>query len=337
MKIHSLLFLLSLTLSHALYGWGERGHHVLCEVATRLVANPELSEFLQGRGHQAGHVCNIPDILWRNLPAQDKAGENSHFLDPEPFGYTLDTLPLVFADIATAKGVTRAKLAVDLGSLWWRADQFFRRAKANATAIGLATLPTSAQLQDNSHPYNQAVYQFFTDLYLMGHFAGDASMPYHNTSDYDGWQKGRGGIHSYFESAAVTAQPLQLAEWVYQAAVLLRAQSGVWTSATQKIRAVSIQAMREMPELDALDVLVKPSVAATKTAAKRPPVKESAKRFKSLLVKELARSAALLAEMWDAAYEAGGKPNLKVYRSYRYPLMPDYVPLDYTASRMGEE
>lgn len=333
MKRFFLLSLLTLITSQNGYGWGERGHHVICEVATRLVTNPELGQFLQGRGHQAGHVCNIPDFHWRSLAAQTKPGENSHFMDPENLGYTIDTVPLVFADIAKSKGLSKTQVAIDLGSLWWRADQFFRRARTNAEAAKLAPVPSSTQAQDDKHPYNKAVYQFFTDLYLMGHFAGDASMPYHNTSDYDGWAKGRGGIHSYFETACVTAQGLDLVEEVFQIAAPLRAQASPWTSAVEKIRAVSLLAAADMATLDSLDVLVAPSVESTKTYAKRPPVAESARRFRPLISKELARSAVLLSELWDAAYETGGKPNLKAYRSYRYPLAPDYVPVDYTSPR----
>ena len=31
------------------FAWGERGHHVICEVSTRLVESEELADFLQGR------------------------------------------------------------------------------------------------------------------------------------------------------------------------------------------------------------------------------------------------------------------------------------------------
>jgi len=326
------LSLLVFGLSNVGFGWGERGHHVLCEVATRLVTNTDLAQFLQGRGHQAGHVCNIPDINWRNLPSQTKAGENSHFMNPEALGYTIATVPVVFADIATAKNLPKDQVAIDLGSMWWRADQFWRRAKADAEAAKLAALPTPAEQQDNAHPYNQAVYNFFTDLYLMGHFAGDASMPYHNSTDYDGWAKGRGGIHSFYESTCVSAQGLDLAQAVFKVAEPMRAQASPWTNAVDKIRALSVQAVADTATLESLDVILAPSVQATKTYAKRPSAADAAVRFRPLIVEELARSAALLAEMWDAAYEAGGKPNLKAYRSYRYPLAPDYVPVDYTAS-----
>ncbi len=41
---------------------------------------------------------------------------------------------------------------------------------------------------------------------LMAHFVGDASQPYHNTIDHDGYAAGEGGIHSYFETAAPTSR-----------------------------------------------------------------------------------------------------------------------------------
>ncbi len=329
------MILFSLAVSPSLYGWGERGHHVICEVATRLVLNPDLAQFLQGRGHQAGHVCNIPDIHWRDLPAQTKTGENSHFMNPESLGYTIGTVPTVFTAIASQKQLSVEQVAIDLGSLWWRADQFFRRAQTSAEAAKLAALPQITETQLVTHPYNKAVYQFFTDLFLLGHFAGDASMPYHNTSDYDGWANGRGGIHSFYESACVAAQDLGLVHEVFQIAEPERAQADPWTNTVDKIRAVSLQAVADRATLEQLDVILTPSVLATRTSAKRPPLAESAQRFRPLITKQLAHSAVLLAQLWDAAYEAGGKPNLKAYRSYHYPLNPDYVPPDYTAAPMG--
>jgi hypothetical protein len=66
---------------------------------------------------------------------------------------------------------------------------------------------------------------------------------------------------------------------------------------------------------------------------KVPPERQDpsvgAKRFRELIIKQLATSARALAFLWDAIYQQAGSPDLSGYRSYRYPVKVDFVPLDY--------
>jgi hypothetical protein len=66
-----------------------------------------------------------------------------------------------------------------------------------------------------------------------------------------------------------------------------------------------------------------------KTAAERKPPEENLKNFSSLITEQMARSAVLLAQLWDQMYKEAGEPELKSYKSYRYPLTPEFVTPDY--------
>ena len=88
------LFAIFILLNTSLaFGWGERGHHVICEVASRLVKEPALARFLKSKGHQLGHVCNLHDVQWKSLGAIAKSGDAAHFMDPENLNYEISKVP----------------------------------------------------------------------------------------------------------------------------------------------------------------------------------------------------------------------------------------------------
>ncbi len=316
------------------FGWGERGHHTVCEVATRLIDNPELANFLQGRGHLSGHVCNIPDIHWKDHPENSKVIDASHFMDPENLNYKISEVPLDFNQVIKEKSKSKEQVALELGSLWWRAEQFYRRATEGVKLAKGAEFPDKNDYQSKTHPYNRGVFDFIVNISLMGHFVGDASVPYHNTSDYDGWEKGRGGIHAYYESLSVNALGLDLETKVYEQALLIKKQSKEsgsqgTTSVTAMMKELSSQALNELTQVEDADPLSVPSDKETKTYAKRPSAEKGAAVFKALIIPQMARSSIVLAKLWEKAWEAGGSVSFKGYKSYRYPLAPEIVPLDY--------
>jgi hypothetical protein len=315
-------------------GWGERGHHVICEVATRLVESEELFRFLQGRGHMSGHVCNIPDIHWKSHPENAKEIDASHFMDPENLKYKISEVPVDLNRVASEKSKSKEELALELGTLWWRAEQFYRSAVDGVKLAKNASFPDKDELQSKTHPYNWGIFEFVTQISLMGHFVGDASMPYHNTSDYDGWEHGRGGIHAYYESMSVSAMELDLESNVFEQATALKKRTGALKtklnrSVVEMMKELSVESAGEIPQVEALDKILSPSDKETKTYAKRPPVEQGAKVFKELIYSQMARSSLLLATFWEKAWEEGGSVSFKGYRSYQYPLAPKIVPLDY--------
>ncbi|MBX2988470.1 MAG: hypothetical protein KF802_11300 [Bdellovibrionaceae bacterium] len=334
--------------------WGGRGHHVICSSAVHLVQNENLRRFLQGRPHTMGHLCNIPDIYWKSLPPSvSRSGDPAHFLDPEVLGLKVKNIPLDYAKIEKDflgrdnRFKPAAKIfsvADDFGSLWWRADQFFRLITGRKDAFAAAKTPQNRkEEQDDKLPYNQEVYAMMVNMGLMGHFVGDAAQPLHNTADYDGYASGHGGLHSYFEEAVVSAAPANLESRVYEEARRIR--KAPWLKPgppLERLRAFSAESEAELPQLLGKDPIKRKSEArvekgmAIKTPAERHDPSIGWKRYERMITGDMARASRFLAALWDDAYAAAGKPDLSGYRSYRYPFTPDFVPLDYLTPASGE-
>ena len=299
--------------------WGPRGHHEICVAATRLVKEPVLRDFLAGRGHTMGHLCNVPDISWRDIESARKDGDPSHYLNPDKIGKKSATMPSSFREVEEAKLADGTRVGHTAGSLWWRADQFFRLAVMAGKQAAAGTPPKDyAQNQDFSLPYNSGVFGMMTAMGLMGHYVGDASMPLHNHSDYDGKAAGHPGIHAFFEDAAVSTFPLTLVEDLRS-----RASSAKHDyrkgSVVERMRQISVRAEAEIPSMLKADVMT----------PKRATAEKAAPLFKPLILREMADSAAQLAAFWDEIFVQSGRPNLSGYRAYRYPLVPEFVPPEY--------
>ena len=186
------------------------------------------------------------------------------------------------------------------------------------------------------------------NLGVMGHFVGDNSQPFHSTADYDGYKQGHGGIHGFYEDQGVDEEGIDLTVRVEKLAAQMRqmadskdkkeqAKVAFLAAATplEKMRALSSVTVKEINPILALDPVTKPSHIEnvdgreTKTPAERKPISAIQAKFSPLIVTDLARSTALLAELWDEAYAKAGKPDLSAYRSWRYPLTPEFVAPDY--------
>lgn len=336
-----------LMMSSQAYSWGGRGHNVICMAAVHLVKNPELKEFMKFRPHIMGHLCNVPDVYWKSLPPEDrKLGDPTHYINPEKLGLKIADIPTDYKKIETDftgkpskfdESKTLFSVPDEIGSSWWRADQFSRLATEYAKQAKEATPPKGYnEEQNNELPYNKAVNQMMISMGLMGHFIGDMSQPFHNTSDHDGYAANHGGIHSYYEEGAVAAFGADL-----EARIVKQAQS--WKSQKFIEKANVIENCRALCEISASEIkdvlkadkVLKPSSVtidkgmSLKKAAERKPATEMFKGFEPLIVREMARSALLLAHSWDQAYKAGGEPQLNKYRSYLYPFTPDFVKPDY--------
>lgn len=327
------------TLPTICYAWGERGHHTICEVATRLVKEPQLKKFLEPKGHVMGHTCNIPDIYWRDLGALSKPGDQAHFLDPENVGILVNAVPTKLDEYFSLKvGQETPQQKADLlGTLWWRVEQFFDLGSSAGKSAQLAPLPDSKNQQNPDFAFNKNVYTFMLNLGLMGHFVGDASMPFHNSADYDGWVTGHGGIHSFYETQCVAFYDINLTSEVKTAADLLVSQGYVQTgSGVEMTRKISLDSFSEKATVETLDKVLTPSKIVTdehglqtKTYAQREKNEIACPPFHDLIVKQMARSSATLAALWDQAYVSANKPDLNAYKLYKYPLSPDFVPADY--------
>lgn len=314
------------------FGWSERGHHAICAVATRLVKTPELSSFLLPKGHMMGHLCNIPDISWRSLSEKEtRVGNPTHYFEPDLYGVPLEKVPLNFDEAAVFFSKFTKDFPTDIGSAWWRAAQFYNL----AIAAGKRRLKTAKQ--DDAQ---NEILTMVTDMGVMGHFVGDIVQPFHNTSDYDGWKSGHGGIHSYYEGASVDALPLDFESEIFAAAnkVTFKKHSEAGAvNIVATMKELATYAHSEIPTLERLDPIVKLSRLSKteKNEIKIPAVRKASsvggQVFHTIIVQECARAALALAQFWDNIYLQAGKPDMKALR-YAYPLVPAFVPPNYETS-----
>jgi hypothetical protein len=331
--------------------WGGRGHHTICEVAVHLVQDAELKAFLQPRPHVMGHLCNIPDIFWKNNgPEIRKTGDPTHYINSEILGIALKDLPLDYTKLIKdytgqpnkeKPGLTIFSVPSELGSNWWRADQFMRRIAARKEAFAKAIPSAGSKHEYNDdHEYNKIVYETILDLGIMGHYVGDNAQPFHTSSDYDGYGAGHGGIHTYYEETIVGQFDGNLVGEILRkaraTAPFKEAQKFLKPLTTvEKMRALALLSNAEIQTVYKFDPLIKKSELREekgmqiRTAATRKPPEEGGPRLRPLVVLEMSRAALLLAKLWDEAYISLGKPPLRIYKSYKYPFTPPYIPPDY--------
>ncbi len=338
------------------WGWGGRGHHSICEAASFLVQEEGLKQVIAHKAHIMGFLCNIPDTFWKNSGAeQNKIGSPTHYVDPEIIGMKPLEIPLDYQKIVDeftgkpmqVKKGTLHSVPTEFGSNWWRADQFFRRASALKEDFSKASSPTnSKEEQDDSSLFNKSADQFFVNIGLMGHFVGDNGQPFHSSVDYDGYLSGHGGIHAYYEDAIVSAIDYDLISKIVRKARELQSLAKTKKASAkvsflnektvlEKMRALSALSQADIQEVYKLDKVKAPSTLKEekgmqmKKPAERLPAKETVAKFEALAILHMARSASLLAQLWDQAYVNAGKPPLTVYKSYKFPFQPEFIAPDY--------
>lgn len=328
--------------------WGGRGHHTICEAAVHLVKTKALKGYLLNKPQVMGHLCNIPDTYWKSLSAdQRKHGDPGHFIDAEILGLKIKDIPTDYKTIVekyTGKpnrekpNARIQSVPFELGSNWWRADQFYRLAVSKGKeASGLPMPNNSKEEQNDELPYNKAIYEMIVNMGLMGHFVGDNSQPFHLTSDYDGYIANHGGIHAYYEDACVAYFGADLQDRVVKKAASLKDEDFMndEKSVVERMRSLGELSYDDIKSVLKADPVTMPSTfknekgMSLKSPAKRQSAEVGHKKFEKLMVEQMARSALLLASFWDAIYLTAGSPEIKAYKSYRYPFTPDFVMPDY--------
>jgi len=334
-------------LSSQALAWGGRGHAAICETAVFLVKEPGLKDYLKNKPQMMGHLCNMPDFYWRSLGSEaTKLGNPTHFVDVEVIGLKVPEIPLDYKQIVETytgkpnqfkQGATIFNIPTEFGSVWWRADQFYRRFLTYGKELATTEAPKNSKEEtDDNLPYNKAVYEMVVSLGLMGHFVGDASQPLHNTADYDGYASGHGGIHGYYEDLVVSEFDGDLQARVLKEARSMKSPKFLKPKTTvEKMKVLSESSMDELKQIFKLDPVKKPSTVVNekgmdiRKAAERESPAVGYKKFNKNIVTELARSAVLLANLWDSAYEEAGKPSMASSKIYKYPLTVDFIAPDY--------
>lgn len=341
-----------LILSALCFGWGERGHHIIARAAATSVLEgarvPKGEEalykgfrdFFRQKAIQLGHLSNIPDNAWRSLDPLTRAlNAPTHFSDADMWTTNWDEIPLDYKD-ALPKFHGKASLVdgkpVDFfesGTLYWRAQELWELTKAGF-------LKASAQ-KPGTPEFKEGVKEALLHAGLLAHFIGDASMPYHNATDYDGYNAGNGGLHEYFETDSLYHAPADFELSVHNGVAAQSVKFGVGEklkkggdrAATYVTRELGRQAfgrILEMQKLDDAFILERSSVVDGKRkAAKRKPAEEAWPAFRPMIEEQTALSAAVLAALWRSAWEQGGKPDLAQGHFWDYAHKPQFVPPAY--------
>lgn len=356
MLLRSGILLSALLWNTGAMAWGERGHDAVTRVAARLVArnpDPEVARFgalLQRKENMLGHLANVPDIVWRNMGEDiDKLSSPSHFIDLE---FILDDdgkvpkiadLPKDFASFtkAISKNCDKKRKACSpgknmdekvqkVGHAPFRVEQVAGLLKDSLTA--LKALEKDGTVEQKTAKLDEAL------LYagLLSHFVGDLANPHHTTKDYDGWEKDQGGLHGYFEgeivdsqSLALEAQALDEAERHQPMKDLFAPYPGQYLNMAWALLSESHKELPTLEKLDQTYSLVAKSDSANRKKAQRKAPADVQERYRNFIVMRLAVGADSLSRIWIDTWKASGQPDLSFYKSYTYPVKPEFLPLTY--------
>ncbi|MGE0173591.1 MAG: S1/P1 nuclease [Oligoflexales bacterium] len=363
------LIVATLACSQNAWAWGETGHNIIGRVAARLVRDsaPEpLSKFVEYKVEMMGHLCNIPDISWRDAPEKiSDSNSPTHYIDVEYLladGKTLDfkAFPKTILDAqkvldAHCKANENAELCPKgnsfsekmdrVGTNPWRIQQLLTMATARMKAFSERPKAKSSKDEKRDSEGIQMADDVATFWGISGHFVGDLANPLHTTTDYDGWKRNQGGLHQYFETDLVNYAPLDLTQDVYDYIRIKKPWENIIlpilkrNGADQNDFFLNALALIEnsfgnidaLYQLDEKISLVGKSLMknGTKVPAQRKDLKEAYGKYREFIIARLALAADTLGHLWMISWEKAGKPELNLYNSYNYPLNPVYIWPDY--------
>ncbi len=169
-----LVIILSFTcISFVLISWGTFGHEHINRAAVFALPVP-LQTFFYNHIDYITQESTVPDL--RKYTLNDKAENPRHFMDLENFG-ALDSLP---KNMTEAKSKYDEKFLQQNGILPWYIEELMDKlTKAFKEKKKTEILFLAADL---------------------GHYIGDAHMPFHTSANYDGQMTNQKGIHALWES-----------------------------------------------------------------------------------------------------------------------------------------
>jgi hypothetical protein len=181
MRKTSVAIVVAVALSPApAHAWGFEAHRFIMERAIALL--PEALRPLFEK-HRAMLVeRSIDPDTWRTAGFTEEPSNHFLDLDWEGYGkYPFRELPRDYTEAVEKFGMSRVR---EMGTLPWRAEEYY------------------GNLRRAFEQYSNNQYGAF-DLLLfsasLGHYIGDAHVPFHAVWNYDGQRTNQHGIHSRFE------------------------------------------------------------------------------------------------------------------------------------------
>jgi hypothetical protein len=157
--------------------WGFEAHKYIMGRTIPLLPAEIRPFFEKFQAEIAEHAID-PD-LWRTAGWLEEPPR--HFLDMDAYGpYPFKQLPREYDEAVRRYG---RDFVEKNGTLPWRTDEIYRK------LVEAFTLKA---------PYARDNVKFFSSV--LGHYVGDAHVPFHAALNYDGQLTGQWGIHSRFET-----------------------------------------------------------------------------------------------------------------------------------------
>lgn len=338
-------------------------------------AEPILKPF-RDKELMLAHLSNVPDIVWRSLPREQTESLNpAHWINLEYLGIgdgrsvvslsLPQALALALQNCKTSRlealipcdadpgakptAAKREKIFAEVGSAPWRVEQLSEQME---TALRSVHDPATAnkgkkparrgkkERQGMGKAAEAQVNDALVAAGLLSHFVADLGQPFHATRNYDGFETGQGGIHSYYETQVVGELDLGLVGRVFETAKTLNIETlpdaARIAGRTPRdlaflLAAHSLGQVQVLAALDKRHAVLEPSVfrAGLKIPAKRKPAQDVASEFNGVVTEQLAWSAVFLAEIYWRTWVAAGRPDLSQFSSYVYAITADPVSVSY--------
>jgi predicted AlkP superfamily phosphohydrolase/phosphomutase len=262
------------------HAWGFQAHRMVNRRAIGMLPEPLRGLFSANADYVEEHAID-PD-LWRGAGVADE-GPN-HFLDMDEFGNPPPELERIEARHLARFG----KEAAAKGRVPWRVGEVY------------GELVTAFRARDMSRVLERAS--------VLGHYVGDAHVPLHAVTNYDGQLSGQTGVHGRWEKELIERFQLQIEETL---ATPETRPVGDPVVATQAILRESFDAAAKVLESDRL----------LATGRDLPDTAENERyddayytrffeRERNRLKERLERSYAAVASFWLQAWEEAGRPAL---------------------------
>lgn len=259
-------FLLA-ALSCSAFSWGVKGHEIVNRRAAELMTGAAGKFFKANKDWLALHSIDAD-----NAKRSDRSEGPRHYLDIDIYLQS----PFKTADWSRAAwGKAHGADAFRNGEVPWAAANRYQ------------WLVSAFKAKDK-----QAI---LVNAAWLGHYVGDAHMPFHAIKDYDGKAAGQKGIHAYLEidlvdayvqEAEIKPVPLKIAKYGPEKMVF-----------------------EALAESAALTAQVLTDDRSTTNAGVRD-LKAFSARQKASVKARLSKAAARLAALWTSAWIEAGKPTL---------------------------
>ncbi len=344
----------------------------------------KLGPYFGARTLMLGHLSNIPDVSWkdRRRPSVVELNNPTHYFDAEyivgpptpKMSDYLDKIRNIDPNLETFLSTYDQKpnllnhsfsinIAKDVGSAPFRIAQLHKMMTA---AFKCASQKVENKGPGTDRPFREPIrnakYECSSETTrledlaaaieiggVMGHFVGDLAQPYHTTVDHDGYARGQGGIHGYFETfllqyiddrlladVRARASDPQFAKQVFNKQLKVDVKSDAPIAKIMfHLAADSYGLIEQLATIDKNKIVLsagdkiafgeKSNHGFKGAEAKRLPFDDpkAAKVLRPLIVDRLATAALILSELWLRAWREGGSPDVRDVNTIVVPYPVD--------------